>query len=124
MQERSGAGVEYAAPVSAIECGIDLQKAVGAVNAGLSNAEQTELGIGIHAGTLVVDEGLLFGDAIHLAARLATQAPPGGVCISNDILDSLAGDLKINTVPMDESVFLQINQRGGWRLAGHRILWR
>ena len=37
----------------------------------------------------------IFGDPIHVAARLQTLAEPGGVCISESLRDQLEGRMEV-----------------------------
>ena len=50
--------------------------------------------IGLHLGDLIVDGDDLYGDGVNVAARLEAEAPPGGIVISGDVHDAVAGRLK------------------------------
>ena len=50
--------------------------------------------IGLHLGDLIVDGVARHGDGVDVAARLAAEAPPGGVMISRTIHEAIVGRVK------------------------------
>jgi adenylate cyclase len=52
-----------------------------------------KLRMGIHIGEIVEDENDFYGSAVNLAQRLQTEAPPGGIMISQDLHRQLTGEL-------------------------------
>ncbi len=44
-----------------------------------------ELRIGIHQGDVVFENGDIFGDAVNIASRLQSAAPPGGIYVSESV---------------------------------------
>ena len=50
--------------------------------------------IGLHLGDLIVDGDDLYGDGVNVAARLEAEAPPGGIVVSGDVHEAVAGRLK------------------------------
>ena len=51
------------------------------------------LRIGAHIGEIVFDENDFHGASVNLAQRLETEAPPGGLMISQDLYRQLSGEL-------------------------------
>ena len=78
-----GAIVEFRSVVDAVNCAIEIQRAMVERNAEVAPDKRIEFRIGIHLGD-VVDEsdGDLMGDGVNIAARLQGVAKPGGICIS------------------------------------------
>lgn len=62
----------------AVETGQSVQSA-------LAFHERIQLRIAVHLGEIVEDEADMYGAGINIAARLQTEAPPGGVMISEDL---------------------------------------
>ena len=60
-----------------------------AVQSGLARHRTIRLRLGAHLGELVFDDGDFHGPGANLAARLQTEAPPGGVLISQDVYRQL-----------------------------------
>lgn len=77
-----GVLVEFASAVDAVQCAVDLQKAMKDANAALSDDRAIVLRIGLNLGDVVVEEGDLYGDGVNVAARLEAMADPGGICLS------------------------------------------
>ena len=50
--------------------------------------------IGLHLGDLIVDGDDLYGDGVNVAARLEAEAAAGGIVISRNVHDAVAGRLK------------------------------
>src|SRR5215475_2121821 len=50
--------------------------------------------LGLHLGDLIVDGDDLYGDGVNIAARLEAEAPAGGILISGNVRDAVAGRLK------------------------------
>jgi len=90
-------------PENAIRAALDAQNAVAA----LQTPEPLKLRIGIHTGPVVVGElgsdarkeFTATGDAMNLAARLQTAAPPGGILISQDTYNYVRGVFTVAPQP-------------------------
>lgn len=59
------------------------------VQNGLSNHPTTKLRIGCHIGEIVEDEDDFYGAGVNIAQRIQTEAPPGGLMISEDLYRQL-----------------------------------
>jgi class 3 adenylate cyclase/tetratricopeptide (TPR) repeat protein len=71
----------------AVEAALAIQRTLA------EKAGQPKLRIGVNLGD-VVDDGVdVYGDAVNVAARLESIAPPGGVCISTLVHTCLPADL-------------------------------
>jgi adenylate cyclase len=90
----TGDGVlaEFASPVKAVRCAIDVQHGMAERNAGVPEAQRIEFRIGINLGDVVVeDDGDIYGDGVNVAARLENIAEPGAVYISRTVRDFVDG---------------------------------
>ena len=80
-----GAIVEFRSVVDAVNCAIEIQRAMVERNAEVAPDKRIEFRIGIHLGDVVEEsDGDLMGDGVNIAARLQGVAKPGGICISDD----------------------------------------
>jgi|GEM_PF-6799643 len=71
---------EFGGCAAAVRCAAEIQDAVS------SSGFSLRLRIGINFGELIVDEhGDLHGDGVIVAFRLESQAPPGGILISEKV---------------------------------------
>ncbi|MDI1266201.1 MAG: adenylate/guanylate cyclase domain-containing protein [bacterium] len=87
--------VEFASAVDAARCSVEVQRAMAAKNAGVSQDARIEFRIGIHVGDIIIDDNDIFGDGVNIAARLEGIAEPGGVCISDDAYRQVRGKVEI-----------------------------
>ncbi len=79
---------EFDSAVNAVRCAIDVQETVNALDAAAPSLGRLKLRIGIAIGDVIVaDNGDLLGDGVNIAARLESLSSPGGVCISQDVLN-------------------------------------
>jgi len=86
--KRTGDGwiISFSSISAAVQCAMDTQIK-------LVEDSTTKLRIGAHIGEIVFDENDFHGASVNLAQRLETEAPPGGVMISQDLYRQLSGDL-------------------------------
>src|SRR5215813_10913101 len=77
-----GTLAEFASAVDAVQCAVDIQRAMKGANATLSEDSAIVLRVGLNLGDVVVKDGDLYGDGVNVAARLEAMADPGGVCLS------------------------------------------
>ena len=89
LVKTTGDGVlaEFARPVKAVRCAIDVQHGMAARNADIPEGQRIEFRIGINLGDVVVEDGDIFGDGVNVAARLENIAEPGAVLISRAVRD-------------------------------------
>ena len=83
--KRTGDGsiLEFRSVVDAVNCAIEVQRAMVERNAEVAADKRIEFRIGIHLGDVVEEaDGDLMGDGVNIAARLEGVAKPGGICIS------------------------------------------
>jgi adenylate cyclase len=91
--------VEFASPVRAVRCAIEVQQGMADRNADLSEDQRLEFRIGINLGDIVVEDGDVYGDCVNVAARLESIAEPGTVYISRAVREFIQDRAEI--VPED-----------------------
>ena len=85
--KRTGDGsiVEFRSVVDAVNCAIEIQRAMVERNAGVAPDRRIEFRIGIHLGDVVEEaDGDIMGDGVNIASRLEGIAKPGAICLSED----------------------------------------
>jgi len=87
---------EFASVINALQCGIAIQSALRAENAGLPENRRLQFRIGINLGDVIVDGEQIYGDGVNVASRLESLAEPGGICISGKVHDEARGKLPID----------------------------
>jgi adenylate cyclase len=88
-----GALIEFASAVDAVSAAIEFQQTMVEVNRDQPEGSLIVFRIGLHVGDLIVDGDDLYGDGVNIAARLEAQAPAGGIVISRNAHDAVAGRL-------------------------------
>jgi TolB-like protein/class 3 adenylate cyclase/tetratricopeptide (TPR) repeat protein len=93
---------DFASPVDAVECAVEVQEAIDKENANRSAGEQMRFRIGVHLGDVIVEGSNLFGDGVNIAARLEALAEPGGICLSGAVRDQIGTRLPVAFAPLGD----------------------
>jgi adenylate cyclase len=96
--KRTGDGsiIEFRSVVDAVNCAIELQRAMVERNAEVAPDKRIEFRIGIHLGDVVEEaDGDLMGDGVNIAARLESICEPGAICLSEDAYRQVKGRLDL-----------------------------
>jgi adenylate cyclase len=98
MVKRTGDGsiIEFRSVVDAVNCAIEVQRAMVERNAEVASDKRIEFRIGIHLGDVVEEsDGDLMGDGVNIAARLEGTAKPGAICLSEQAYWQVKGRLDL-----------------------------
>ena len=96
-----GAIVEFRSVVDAVNCAIEVQRAMVECNAGVAPDKRIEFRIGIHLGDVVEEsDGDLMGDGVNIASRLEGICEPGGVCLSEDAYRQVKSRLELQVADL------------------------
>jgi adenylate cyclase len=96
-----GAIVEFRSVVDAVNCAIEIQRAMVERNAEVAPDKRIEFRIGIHVGDVVEEsDGDLMGDGVNIAARLQAIAKPGDICLSEDAYRHVKGRLALSVADL------------------------
>jgi TolB-like protein/class 3 adenylate cyclase/Tfp pilus assembly protein PilF len=96
--KRTGDGsiIEFRSVVDAVNCAIEVQRAMVERNAEVTSDKRIEFRIGIHLGDVVEEsDGDLMGDGVNIASRLEGIAKPGAICLSEDAYRQVKGRLEL-----------------------------
>lgn len=86
---------EFSSVVSAVRAAIEAQTEIAERNAGTPPEMRLVYRIGINLGDVIVDGDDIYGDGVNIAARLQSEAPPGGILISNTVHDQVRNKLSV-----------------------------
>lgn len=78
-----GALLLFEEPVEAVRFGLEFNKVVARLQ--LGDDDPAKFRVGIHHGEVVLQDGDAFGHAVNVAARIETQAVPGGCIVSQAV---------------------------------------
>jgi adenylate cyclase len=79
-------------------------------NADVPPEKRIEFRIGINLGDVIVEGRDLYGDGVNIAARLEGLAEPGGVCISQTVLNHARGKIAFVVEDLGEQALKNIVQ--------------
>ena len=83
--------VEFDEALPAVACALELQRALCTRNERVPDARRVQLRIGIHLGSVVHQDGDVFGEGVNLAARLESLARPGTLYVSEPVARQVRG---------------------------------
>jgi len=77
----------FTSAVQAVACALEIQRDVQKRNLELPPIERLQHRIGIHLGDVFRNDNDVMGDGVNIAARLQTEAVPGGICLSKTVYE-------------------------------------
>jgi class 3 adenylate cyclase/tetratricopeptide (TPR) repeat protein len=95
--------LSFPSPVSAIRCAVGIQRALEEHNTS-DPQRQARVRIGIHVGEVSERDGQLYGQAVHVVARITAEAVGGQVLVSDVVRE-------------------QAESQGMWRFVDEGLLW-
>lgn len=98
----------FSSTVRAVTCALQIQAEFAARKETAPADRCLDHRIGIHLGDIFVRDGNVAGDGVNIAARLQTKAPPGGICISQTVHDTVKGKLAMHSVFIGPQSFKNI----------------
>ena len=88
----------FESAVHAVECAREIQRYFRQQAESLPSDQVLEHRIGIHLGDVYVSDSDAMGDGVNVAARLESEAPNGGICISQALYEVVKTRLSLKTV--------------------------
>jgi adenylate cyclase len=77
--------IEFGSALAAVECAVALQHRFALHNAVAPEPKRMQLRIGVHLGDVEHAGDKVMGDGVNIASRIHGMAPPGGICVSEDV---------------------------------------
>jgi TolB-like protein/class 3 adenylate cyclase len=102
--------IEFPSVVDAISCSLEVQQGIRERNADIPPEKRIEFRIGINLGDVIVEGRDLYGDGVNIAARLEGLAEPGGICISQTVLNHARGKVAFDVEDLGEQTLKNIVQ--------------
>ncbi|MEO1403129.1 MAG: protein kinase [Cyanobacteria bacterium J06635_1] len=84
----------FVSAVQAVSCTLAIQRYLARTNA--QSAHPLLHRIGVHLGDVFFSQTDVMGNGVNIAARLQTQARPGGICLSQVVYDVVRSRLTLN----------------------------
>ncbi len=87
---------DFPSAVEAVACAVEIQSELAAKASERPSEEALRFRIGINLGDVMIEpDGDLFGDGVNVAARLQSQAEPGGILVSKNVVDLVQNKLDV-----------------------------
>lgn len=84
---------EFPSVVACVNAAVVVQTELARRNEDVPEDRQVLIRIGINLGEVLQDRGEIYGEGVNIAARLESLAPPGGVCVTGQVAEQIAGKL-------------------------------
>ena len=112
--DRDAVLVEFASPVDAVCCAMDIQRANIRRNQEVPLEQRMQLRIGISLGRVVEESSSMSGDAVEEAVQLEILSDPGGIAVSDQVQRLALERVTLHTVPLElPERQEETEQRGG-----------
>ncbi|WP_167771690.1 adenylate/guanylate cyclase domain-containing protein [Bradyrhizobium niftali] len=102
--------IEFPSVVDAVCCSIEVQEGMRERNADVPPEKRIEFRIGINLGDVIVEGRDLYGEGVNIAARLEGLAEPGGICISQTVLNHARGKFAFEVEDLGQQALKNIVQ--------------
>jgi class 3 adenylate cyclase len=66
--------------------------------------------VGVHLGDVFLNDKDVMGDGVNIAARLQSEAEPGGICISQTVYDVVKNKMELDVVKMSPRKLKNISE--------------
>ena len=91
----------FTSAVHAVDWALQIQRRFAAQAKTLPPEEVLRHRVGVHVGDVFVTAADVMGDGVNIAARLQSQAPAGGICISQSVYDMVKNKMKLDVVRLE-----------------------
>jgi adenylate cyclase len=87
--------IEFPSVVEAVQCAVEVQRAMQDRNLDVPTDHRIEFRVGINLGDIIIDGDDIHGDGVNVAARLEGLAEANGVCVSRVVHDQVRDKLDL-----------------------------
>jgi adenylate cyclase len=97
-----GVFAEFISAVEALNCAVDIQKALVRRNVEAPDARQIKFRMGLNLGEVVIEGGEVFGVGVIVAERVQGMAEASGICVSDDVYRQVHGKVNVGFEDLGE----------------------
>ena len=90
----------FESTVHAMEAAIAIQEGLAKYNDTRAEHERFQVRIGVHMGDIIEEAKGIKGDAVNIAARIQSIAPPGSVAFSETVFEAIRHKLPIEVISL------------------------
>lgn len=103
--------VEFGSVVDAVESAVLIQRGVAEAEVSVPKDQRIQYRAGINIGDIVIDGDDIFGDGVNIAARMEALAEPGGISITANVFEQVAGKVAFTFEDLGERQVKNIKKR-------------
>ena len=92
--------MEFSSAPLAVKSCLAIQKLLAESKFAQERGETLQVRFGINIGEIIERGDDIFGAVVNIASRLEGQAEPGGICLSNAVVNSVRAAMQIDFVPL------------------------
>lgn len=100
--------VVFESALDAVRCAVAIQNAVHERNSGEPAEKSFQVRIGVHAGDVVHRGDDVFGDGVNVASRIERLARPGGICVSEQVVDMIRHVIELPLIKLGNAALKNI----------------
>ncbi len=109
----------FTSAVQAVSCALSIQQLIPERAALAGTTDPLLHRIGIHLGDVLLGDGDVHGDGVNVAARLQERADPGGICLSQTVVDVVKSRVFLETQRIGELQLKHVTEPVvAYRIAG------
>ena len=101
-----GALCSFASALDAVKCAMEIQQQ-------LNRETDYKVRIGIHLGDVTFQDGDVFGDGVNIASRIQGQAAEGGICVSEEVSNTIRNKEGIKLAFMEKKELKNVKKPVG-----------
>jgi TolB-like protein len=110
--------VEFPSVVDAVQCAVEIQRAMPEREAEVPDDQRIRYRIGINLGDIVIEDDDILGDGVNVAARLEGLSEPEGLCISDVVYQNIQGKLDLDFKDLGEQALKNMERKvRAWKWA-------
>src|ERR1700719_4468753 len=103
---------EFPSAVEAVRAAVQFQTRIKELTIAETGDMRIAFRVGINVGDVIVEPHDIFGDGVNIAARLEGVAEPGGICISQTVLNHARDKVSFEVEDAGEQTLKNIAQPG------------
>jgi adenylate cyclase len=84
-----GGLIEFQSVVESARWALVVQRQLTAANQPEPPSRRIEMRIGVSLGDIIIEPDDIYGEGVNLAARLQGVAEPGGICLTQHVVEQL-----------------------------------
>jgi len=93
----------------AMAAALAIQEELKSVAKDVAEDQRMRFRIGVHLGEIIEKtDGTVYGDGVNIAARLQAKGPPGGICVSQTVYDTVKGRIPMRATFAGPETFKNI----------------